>query len=293
MSNIYSTQSNIMIGPVAVIIGANRHKIPSSPYKSKNNTLPVDMVTDQASAYFPITVTGPDNNPMNLVDMKVVYVVRKTLYNDEYVEIDCSVLNPDLGQVQVYMPSKVIDFPGLYLAALQIYNLDGTLIYQAPRQLEVTYNVTTTKFRPVTIAEIRMSLRDFPEYNNLLNDVEFSDNEIAYCLNKPVELWNETPPDLGYYFSVSDFPFRQAHIAATIGYLLNVAGHHYIRNQLAYSSGGLSVDDKNKGPMYLQLAEQEQQKFRMFIDQKKLELNINGGFLFSPGPLSSIHGYYI
>lgn len=287
----YSTQSNIMIGPVAVIIGANRHKLPSSPYKSKVNVLPVDMVTDKATAYFTTTVTGPDNNPMNLVDMKVVYVVRSSLYSEMYTEVDCAVVNPDLGQLQVYIPANIVEFPGMYLAAVQVYNLDSVLVYQAPRYLEVAANLTTGACIPVTIAEIRMALRDFPEYNNLLNDVEFSDNEIAHCITKPIELWNEMPPDIGLY-TTANFPWRQAHISATIGFLLKIAGHHYIRNQLQYSSGGLSVDDKNKGPIYLKLADDAINQFLQFCMDRKQAANIMNGFVWQPGPLSGVHGRY-
>lgn len=281
-----SIQSTVILGPVAVVVGANRHKIPASPYRSKANYLPVDQVAQDGAAYFRTQVFTPDNNPLNIVDMRLVYVVRDSLFTESYKEIDCSVTNADYGEIEVFIPANLMNDPGLHLASIQVYNLEGKLIYQTPRYLEITPKVTSVK-RPVTVAEIRMALRDYPEYNTLLNDVEFSDNEVAYCITKPVEYWNDMPPDVGQY-DVHNFPWRQMHINATIGELMRIAAYHYFRNQLPYSSGGLSVDDKNKGAAYLQLAEQEISKFKVFCMEKKFEININNGFAWLPGPYDSV-----
>lgn len=281
-----SIQSNIILGPVAVVVGANRHKIPASPYRSKSNYLPVDTVPETGAAFFATQVFTPDNNPLNIVDMKLKYVVRDSLFSEAYTEIDCTVTKPDYGLIEVYIPADIMSKPGLHLASIQIHNLDGKLIYQCPRYLEITPKITSVN-RPVTVAEVRFALRDFPELNSLLNDVEFSDNEIAYCITKPVETWNSMLPDVGQY-DIHNFPWRQAHINATIGELLRIAGYNYMRNQLPYSSAGLSVDDKNKGPSYMQLAEQESAKFKMFCQERKFEANVMGGFIWLPGPYDRV-----
>lgn len=282
----FSTQSSILLGPVAVVVGANRHKIPASPYRSKANYLPVDQVAESGASFFQTQIFTPDNNPLNLVDMKMKYVVRESLFSDSYTEIDCTAVSPDYGQIEVYIPPKILNQPGLHLASIQVYNLDGKLIYQSPRYLEITPSITSVN-RPITVAEIRMSLRDFPEYNTLLNDVEFSDNEIAYCITRPIDLWNSMPPDVGQY-DIHNFPWRHAHINATVGELMKIAAYHYFRNQLPYSSGGLSVDDKNKGAAYMQLAEQEIGRFRLFCQEKKFEINIMEGFTWLPGPYDQV-----
>lgn len=281
-----STQSSITLGPVAVVVGANRHRIPASPYRSKANYLPVDQVAEGGAAFFRTQIFTPDNNPLNIVDMRLKYVVRESLFSQTYTEVDVGVVTPDYGEIEVYIPPAILTNPGLHLASIQVYNLDGKLIYQSPRYLEITPTVISVN-RPVTVAEIRMAMRDFPEYNTLLNDVEFSDNEIAYCITKPVELWNSLPPDVGQY-DIHDFPWRQMHINATIGELMRIGALHYFRNQLPYSSGGLSVDDKHKGETYMQLAENELSKFKMFVQEKKFEMNINGGFAWLPGPYDQV-----
>jgi|694.fasta_scaffold00026_30 hypothetical protein len=281
-----STQSNIVLGPVAVVVGANRHKIPASPYRSKSNYLPVDQVAQDGAAFFRTQIFTPDNNPLNIVDMKLRYVVRESLFNENYTEIDVTVIRSDYGEIEIYIPPNILSDPGLHLASIQVYNLDGKLIYQTPRYLEITPKISSIN-RPVTVAEIRMALRDYPESNTLLNDVEFSDNEIAFCITRPIDAWNSMSPDVGQY-DIHNFPWRRAHINATIGELMKIASYHYFRNQLPYSSGGLSVDDKNKGATYLQMAEQELAKFQMFCQEKKFEINIMGGFAWLPGPYDQV-----
>ena len=281
-----STQSNIILGPVAVVIGANRHKIPASPYRSRTNQLPVDQIPEGGSSFFKTTIYTPDNNPLNIVDMKLRYVVRDSLFTEDYTEIDCTVIRPDFGEIEVYIPSLIMSKPGLHLASIQVYNIDGQLIYQSPRYLEITPKVTSVS-RPVTVSEVRFALRDYPESNTLLNDVEFSDNEIAFCISRPVEKWNEMLPNVGHY-DLPTSPFRQAHINATIGELFKIAAYHYMRNHLPYSAGGLSVDDKNKAAVYLQLGEQELAKFERFCAERKFEANFMGGFLTLPGPYSRV-----
>ena len=281
-----SRQPNILLGPVAVVVGANRHKLPVSAYRAKSNHLPVDQVPEGGAAFFSAVVTNAANNPMNLVDMQVRYVVRSSLFSTGYTEIDCTMVRPDVGAIEVYIPANILNEPGLHLAGLQVYNLDGKLIYQLPRYLEITPKLTSAN-RPVTVAEIRFALRDYPELNSLLNDVEFSDNEIAYCITKPVDRWNSMLPDVGTS-DIHNFPWRHAHLEATIGELLKVAAYNYLRNQLPYSAGGLSVDDKNKGPAYLQLAEQAIGKFEMFCQERKFEMNLMGGFGYLTGPYNNV-----
>ena len=281
-----TTQSSIILGPVAVIVGANRHKIPASPFRSKSNQLPVDQIAESGAAFFNTVVYTPDNNPLNIVDMKLKYVVRDSLFSESYTEIDCTVVRADYGEVTVYIPAGIMSAPGLHLASIQVYNIDNKLIYQSPRYLEITPKVTSAT-RPITIAEVRFALRDYPELNSLLNDVEFADNEIAYCISKPVDIWNSMLPDVGCY-DLHTFPWRYAHLEATIGELLKIAAYNYARNQLPYSSGGLSVDDKNKGPMYMQMAEQQAGKFKLFCVERKFEANIMGGFASLAGPYSGV-----
>ena len=117
-----------------------------------------------------------------------------------------------------------------------------------------------------------------PEFNTLLEDVEFSDEDIMFAMIRPIREWNETPPDLsgsGGSFTQNTFPWRDYQMRATIGYLLNAAAIHQQRNQFNYSAGGVSIRDKDKATPYLGISERLLGEWREFILLKKKEINAN------------------
>ena len=46
----------------------------------------------------------------------------------------------------------------------------------------------------LTVDEIRMFLRDQPEWNILTDDIEFSDKDIQLAMKLTVAKWNAIPP---------------------------------------------------------------------------------------------------
>jgi hypothetical protein len=138
---------------------------------------------------------------------------------------------------------------------------------------------------PLTVAEIRLSIRDTcPDLNFLIDAVEYSDEEIAWAMRRPIDYWNEASPNLGFHTPM-DFPYRYHWLDATIGELLRMAAVWFIRNDLDYSAAGLTVADMKDGPEYMKMAEQRSAEWKNFVKAKKLEINIEGGF-------SSMGGYY-
>jgi hypothetical protein len=67
-------------------------------------------------------------------------------------------------------------------------------------------------------------------------------------------------------------------------YLFDIAANHYRRNQLAYSAGGMSIDDKNKEQQYIAASSRMLQMFQENVKAKKIEINIAAfsGSLGSP-----------
>lgn len=104
----------------------------------------------------------------------------------------------------------------------------------------------------ITIPEVRLALRDsIPEENSLLDDLEFTDVEILACMRKPIDLWNSLLPATAHYaFNLQNFPFRYWWLKATVACLLEIAEINYMRNQLTYRAGGITVDDKDKWRQY-------------------------------------------
>lgn len=129
-----------------------------------------------------------------------------------------------------------------------------------------------------SIAEIRLALRDqVPEANTLIEDVEFTDKEIMYCLRQPVDKWNNTPPDL-IAFSYNDFPYRYFWIRAALGHLLQISARHRLRNDLDYSAGGISVADTKDWSDYERLGQSYLVEFDEWMTRKKAEINWAGAF---------------
>lgn len=176
--------------------------------------------------------------------------------------------------------------PGLYLGDILMANELGAIVYVKHVYIEIDQNLTDQTFMdgPLTIAEIRLALRDScPEDNYLLDSVEFSNREIVYAIKRPIDFFNNQPPNLGN-FTYTNFPYRWWWTEATIAHLLQIAAANLRRNALPSSAGGLQVDDKGpKANIYEQIAMQKLQSYAQWVDAKKIELNIDGGYSYVSG----------
>jgi hypothetical protein len=121
---------------------------------------------------------------------------------------------------------------------------------------------------------------DSAPFNNLLDGVEFSDVEIANAIRRCVDMWNETPPQVSWYTS-NDFPYRYWWIMGASAILLRSAAARYRRNRLAYSAGGVSVDDQSKAQEYEQIGEARMQEFKDWMKGEKVRINM--GFCWGRG----------
>jgi hypothetical protein len=116
-----------------------------------------------------------------------------------------------------------------------------------------------------------MGLHDFlPDEVSLLDASEFSDVQIAAAARKVVELWNETPPDTQRYTPLN-FPYRYHWILGATAILLDMAAAKYRRDRLAYSAGGVSVDDQSKANEYQQMASEKKAEFKDWMMRTKLQ----------------------
>lgn len=141
---------------------------------------------------------------------------------------------------------------------------------------------------PPTINEIRMQMMDSSGAENLLlDDVEFDDETIALAITKPVMEFNEVPPPLCRQYTTQDFPWKSHWMDAIIGYLHQFAAAHYRRNRLGTQAGGVTVDDKNKETEYLRAAAMYLSRWRDFLVNKKVEINMKAAV----GSVGSTYGY--
>ena len=131
---------------------------------------------------------------------------------------------------------------------------------------------------PMTDMEVRIYLRDAdPAANILLDDFEFSPEEIRTAMNLAMDRWNDTPPDI-YRMDYDRFPYRSILLMGVAANLLTMAAHRYRRNSIALSAGGNSVNDQAKAQEYDAAASRLSQEFMHSVRTKKRELNIGLGW---------------
>jgi len=213
--------------------------------------------------------------------------------DDQVHSVYVEVLNATAGYVRsLSLPDDIVRNPGVYLEEWGLFTSDGRLLFSNQCVTFVRRGLfglgddpNKRNLGPPTIEEIRLSLRDnSPADNTLLDDVEFDAAEISQAVLRPLQYWNEIPPPIRPIQTTKTFPFREMWLLGIQGYLLEMAAHHYRRNQLAYSAGGISVDDKNKEQYYSNAAARTLQRFQDMARAKKIEINISmfSGSLGSP-----------
>lgn len=131
---------------------------------------------------------------------------------------------------------------------------------------------------PLSIAEVRLSLRDScPAGNFLIDDYEYTDKEIYMCIHRVVDLWNESPPPVAT-FSYISFPYRYHWTQAVMGLLLMSAARHKLRNWLPAQGGGITINDQSIWREYHNIGQQYMEEFKDWMLRKKVEINIAGAY---------------
>jgi hypothetical protein len=189
------------------------------------------------------------------------------------------------GIIRIPITAAESAYAGVWCAMAIIWQ-HGVQRRLFPFYFDVTPNLRAyNPSGPITMAEVRMAVRDVcPEMNFLLDAVEFKDEEIAWAIRRPIDYWNEIPPPIGLYSPVN-FPYRYHWMEAVIGELLRMVAHWLRRNDLDYSAAGLTVRDTSKWPDYMKMGQERLQAWQVFVKNKKIEKNIAGGF-------ASLGGYY-
>lgn len=130
----------------------------------------------------------------------------------------------------------------------------------------------------LTDLDIRIWLRDTnPEANLLLDDLEFTPEELRTAQTLTVDYWNDQPPYVARY-DYTKFPYRSALLNGTVANLLFIAAHRYRRNDLPYSAGGTSVNDQGKHKDYDAAGQRLWSEYKEWVVTNKRALNMQRGF---------------
>lgn len=185
--------------------------------------------------------------------------------------------------------------PGIYDAELVILDPEsGRPAFSSPFFLSVEpslaeglYTPGRSSPGPITVAEMRMMLRDAdPGQSRLLERLIFSDVEIVMALRRAVDQWNDEPPVApGLRRTPQSFPDRSRWADGARAWLYQQLGEHYHRNNLAYSAAGVTVDDTNKFEFYARAGAQLERDYLGWVRMTKTALNrefiygtVSGGF---------------
>jgi len=170
---------------------------------------------------------------------------------------------------------------GLFLGEIILYQpVDNRQapVYIKSVYLEVSSNSMGGSYTPLTIAELRMIMRDeCPGSNFLLDDLEYSDKEIFGAMRRCVDYWNETPPPIGCY-DYSNFPYRYHWGVGAMGQLLRSVSLHKLRNFLDHDGGGLAINDQARWKNYQDMGSNYWNEYREWVLSKKIEINMSSGF---------------
>jgi hypothetical protein len=126
--------------------------------------------------------------------------------------------------------------------------------------------------------DVRIWLRDKdPKANKLIEDYEFTPEEIRTATTLVVDHWNDVPPDIIRY-TLETFPYRYYLLMGTVANLLFIAANSYRRNHLNYNVPGGSIADQDKAPAYDAKGDKLWGEYVTWERAKKSEINAASGY---------------
>lgn len=122
----------------------------------------------------------------------------------------------------------------------------------------------------LTDKDIRIFLMDKPELNPLLNGVRWSAEDIDSAVVNVISYFNSVPPATGNSYTAESFPYRYCLLIGVTGHLLRSAAINEASNQFDYVSDGVSVQDKNKAPVFASMGNSYWEEFRSQVREIKV-----------------------
>jgi hypothetical protein len=196
---------------------------------------------------------------------------------------------------EVFIPledsiANILDYPGMYEFSIAVAQGDGTVVAVDNGFMFVERSLfgdtTNPQSGPLSLSEVTIQLRDTLYENSLHGQPEFDDTEIIHSIIKPIQEWNEIPPNV-YSTDCWSFPWRKHWLDATVANLLVISAGWYMRNKLQVQSGGLQDNDLNKDNPYLMLSQMYKSEWKDFVERKKVEINMG----LAAGELNSTYSY--
>jgi hypothetical protein len=288
-------------GQAQLIVAPEVTQVEGVPVPAKMRAV---RITQAQQAQVRWTMTDPDGNPVDFSDIPGATV---SFWFHESLS-----MAPGQG-INLLIPGTVIDAtqgtvqgdfenaaatagPGIYIVDVGVLDNKQSLVFSNRFYLIIENSQFAaggqSNLGPLTVAELRLSLRDVDRGGNLwLASFEWDLSEIAFCITRPIGEFNEAPPPLTQQYNTTTFPFKWNWLKASQGYLLQIAALWYMRVHLPYQAGGLSIDDKNKADVYWRTSQQLLQEWKQWVQFKKVQMNAEGAYM-SMGSSYSNLGWY-
>lgn len=138
---------------------------------------------------------------------------------------------------------------------------------------------------------LRLFLNDTPELNRLIRREESDDPKLDLAIDLALDDYNITAPLLQTH-QLSNFPSLYLLIYGATIQVLRSAGILQSRNELAYSSGGVSVRIFDKTALYQSWIAQFMAEYERKKQNYKISANINGALAGGVQSEYSILNYF-
>lgn len=204
-------------------------------------------------------------------------------------EFPIELVDAEKGHVTIELNKQATNTAGIYFGEVAVLGVNNEILFTNVFYVIIERGQfgVTQQGGPPTFAEIRLHLRDSsPAENRLLDTLKFDDAEIAMAISRPVDYWNESPPDIGVRFTTQNFPWRYHWLEAIVANLFLIAAEQQRANNLVYSAAGVQVNDQNKEMPYEQAAARRMKEWKDFVTRKAAEINLNMAY----GGIGSSYG---
>jgi len=131
----------------------------------------------------------------------------------------------------------------------------------------------------VTVDQVRMFLRDRPDYNILLDDVQFRQDEINFAVEMVTSNYNAVTPQTELIPQTWPVKLQYVLLLGVAAFLMKMEASRQLRNQLTYQDGDIApigIDDKHA--MYVQWGQILKQEWDFLVRNIKTQDNLEAAY---------------
>lgn len=249
-------------------------------FGSSSYGVPVLRITTGMKAQFQLRLTkdiqGTVPSDMLQVDRAVFICLDCSNPNVKLFQVQCQIQTDGYIRLQLG-PKQVNNRPGIHYAIIQCYDREQCVIkvFKCVLQIQAGFSGNSSSNKPITISQVRTAIYDTcAQQNVLLDDLQFSDIQIVYSIQRAIDDWNDMSPALFDSMTICNFPYRSKLCVGAIGHLFTMASFRYLRNAMRHSNAGLTYDDQDKGQLYMQIAQANKAQWTSWVQTKKTQLNM-------------------